>query len=120
VTLANCAPKGEDDNLEKLVVKWRRCAQRAAEQVFVNSRNRIDQMGGFREFIKSQQRPSSWNDDEENAVQASQAEGHDEREEAGEEEDLGDEFTMEIMLKMAGVEEKLIGWDRALNNFIKD
>jgi len=112
--------QGEDDNLEKLVVKWRRCAQRAAEQVFVNSRNRIDQMGGFREFIKSQRRPSSWDDDEQNTIRGSQTEGRDEREEAGEEEDLGDEFTMEIMLKIAGVDEKLMGWDRELNNFIKD
>ena len=74
-------------------------------------------MGGFREFIKGQRRPSSWDDDEQNTVQGSQTEGSDEREEEG---DLGDEFTMEIMLKIAGVDEKLMGWDRELNNFIKD
>jgi hypothetical protein len=77
-------------------------------------------MGGFRQFIKSQRRISSW-DDEERGSQTETNEEYaeqTEREEV-EEEDLGDEFTMEIMLKMAGVEERLIGWDRELNNFIK-
>lgn len=71
--------------------------------------------------MKSQRRTSSWNDDPPQPT--SQTETYDVEtydEGAGKEEDLGDEFTMEIMLKMAGVEEKLIGWDRELNNFIKE
>jgi hypothetical protein len=97
-------------------VKWRRCAQRTAEQVFVTARNRIDQMGGFREFIQGQKQSLSWDDDGGN--NGSQQD----RDNVGneEEEEMGDEFTMEIMLKMAGVDEKLIGWDRGLNIFIKD
>jgi hypothetical protein len=83
----------------------------------VYARNRIDRMGGFREFINSQKQRTTWGDEE----QQQEAESQEEVQEyEHEEEDLGDEFTMEIMLKMAGVSEKLVGWDRELNNFIKE
>jgi hypothetical protein len=74
-------------------------------------------MGGFREFINSQKQRTTWDDEEQQREAESQEEV---QEDEHEEEDLGDEFTMEIMLKMAGVSEKLVGWDRELNNFIKE
>lgn len=98
-------------------MKWRRCAQKTAERVFVSARNRIDRMGGFRTFMTEQkERKSTWDDDTPEKKEESQQEqrGDDE-----DDEDVGDEFTMEIMLKMAGIEERLVGWDRDLNNFIK-
>ena len=82
-------------------------------------------MGGFRTFMTEQkERAASWEDDSERQQkQESQEddgrEDYERREDEEEEEDVGDEFTMEIMLKMAGVEEKLVGWDRELNNFIR-
>ena len=74
-------------------------------------------MGGFREFVNSQKQRATWDDEEQQQKGESQEER---QEEIQEEEDIGDEFTMEIMLKMAGVSEKLIGWDRELNNFLKN
>jgi hypothetical protein len=74
-------------------------------------------MGGFREFVNSQKQRATWDDEEQQREDESQEKRP---EEGQEEEDIGDEFTMEIMLKMAGVSEKLIAWDRELNNFIKD
>jgi Swi5-dependent recombination DNA repair protein 1 len=97
-------------------MKWRGCAQKTAEAVFVTARNRIDRMGGFREFMKNQKQQSTWNDD---SQPKRSEEDVDEVEEPPVEEEFEDEFTMDIMLKMAGVEEDLIGWDRELNNFIK-
>jgi Swi5-dependent recombination DNA repair protein 1 len=105
-------------------VKWRRCAQKTAERVFVSARNRIDRMGGLRTFMTEQkERASTWEDDTTQQQESQEDEGRERyerrEEEEEEEEDVGDEFTMEIMLKMAGVDEKLIGWDREENNFIK-
>ena len=105
--------------MEKLVRKWRRCAQKTSERVFVTARNRIDSMGGYREFMKNQkERLKTWDDDvqEQQDSQEEQLRPVDEEEER----EVEVEFTMEIMLRMAGVEEKLIGWDRASNNFEQD
>lgn len=102
--------------MEKLIAKWRRCAQKTAEQVFVAARNRIDGMGGYREFMINQKQRSMAFDKELDEQQNS-AEQEDV---VDEEEVIEEEFTMEIMLRMAGVEENLIGWDRELNNFIKE
>jgi hypothetical protein len=107
--------------LEKLIVKWRRCAQKTAEQVFVTARNRIDNMGGFREFMKGQKRQSTWDDDdaEQRRQSDSQRDDYEERQ-VPEPEEFEEEFTMEIMLKMTGVEESLIKWDTDLCNFVRD
>jgi hypothetical protein len=113
-----------------LVAKWRGCAQKAAERVFVDARNRIDRLGGYSVFMEQQKQMTMKWDDDDVQQRGSQDEsqrderredenGEDERGGKEEDEDAGDEFTMEIMLKMAGVEEKLIGWNQELNNFIK-
>jgi hypothetical protein len=73
---------------------------------------------------EQKERASAWEDDSEGQEKKQESQEDDgreeyERREDEEEEDVGDEFTMEIMLKMAGVEERLIGWDRELSNFIK-
>ena len=99
-------------------MKWRRCAQKTAERVFVNARNRIDRLGGFKEFMKSQ-RQSSWKEEDSQGNGRDQEEYGDKEEEEGEEEE-DEEFTMEVMLRMAGVNERLVGWDRDLNNFVKE
>jgi len=82
-------------------------------------------MGGFKEFMKSQnQRKRPW-DDEPEQQQVSEDYERDHYEEPEEEgetqgQEDGEEFTMEIMLRMAGVEEGIIKWDRDLNNFRKE
>jgi hypothetical protein len=97
-----------------LINKWRRTAQKCAERVFVDARNRIDRMGGFKEYMTRQREFSQGNQFEDGEAEI---EGEEERE--NNDENKEEEFTMEFMLKMAGVEEGLIGWDRALNNFRK-
>jgi Swi5-dependent recombination DNA repair protein 1 len=105
-------------------VKWRHCAQKTAERVFVTARNRIDRMGGFREFMKIQkERVMTWDDGQDKEGQrASESQEESVEQETAKEEgdDPEEEFTIEIMLRMAGVEENLIGWDRGLNNFAKE
>lgn len=93
-------------------MKWRRCAQRTAERVFVRARDRIDRMGGFKEYMRNQRQRAVWDD----STELSENESQDREKETEAEEE---EFTMEIMLKMAGVDEVAIGWNRELNNFVK-
>ena len=120
--------EGGDENLARLIQKLRTCAQKTAERVFVDARNRIDNMGGFKEFINSQnQRKHSWDESpsEDQQQQHSQETYEREQYELDEREVEAqrteeEEFTMEIMLRMAGVEEGLIGWDRELTNFRKE
>ena len=80
-------------------------------------------MGGFREFMKIQkERVVAWDDgQDQDGQRASEPQEETIEQETAEEEgeDHEEEFTMEIMLRMAGVEEKLIGWDRGLNNFAR-
>ena len=112
----------QDDQMDKLISRWRTCAQKTCERVFVSVRNRIDRMGGYREFL-AQTKPRSWDNDDLPERRGNSEEDYDLPEEDGAiapEENIHEEFTMEIMLKMAGVEEKLIGWDRGLCNFIKE
>jgi hypothetical protein len=98
-----------------LIRKWRTCAQKTGERVFCLVRDRIDRQGGFKEWMRGQR---GWNDSRSQDENGESQERS--QEEDGEDlEDIPDEFTMESMLKMAGIEEKLIGWDRELNNFVK-
>ncbi len=100
-------------------MKWRRCAQRTAARVFVAARNRIDRMGGYREFIMNQKQRSVAFDNDQQQQTKSEEQEEQYEEVVDEEEVIEEEFTMEIMLRMVGVDEKLIGWDQELNNFVK-
>jgi len=75
----------------------------------------MDRMGGFKEYISQQREMARANREEEEEVDR----GEECEREGEEDEEEGDEFTMEFMLKMVGIEEGLIGWDRGLNNFRK-
>jgi hypothetical protein len=102
--------------MEYLIKKWRRCAQKTGERVFISVKARVNRMGGLREMAShSQHRP--W--DDEPKPTDSQVEDKD-LPEKEEEEEVEDEFTMEIMLKMLGVDEGIIGWDRGLCNFRRE
>ena len=105
--------------MEKLVAKWLRCAQRTAERVFVTARNRIDRMGGYRDFIINQKQRSIAFDNDQQQQAKSMEQQEQQEEVVDEEEAIEEEFTMQIMLRMAGVDEQLIGWDQELNNFVK-
>ena len=67
--------------------------------------------------MRTQKERTSWHGDSQ-LQRGDKEDGEDGAEE--EEEEVEEEFTMEIMLRMAGVDEKLIGWDRELDNFIKE
>ena len=74
-------------------------------------------MGGFREFMNSQkQQSTAWDEEPKHSEEQEEPEVVAVEEE--EDEITEDEFTMEIMLRMAGVEEKLLGWDRELNKMM--
>jgi len=80
-------------------------------------------MGGFKEFMKSQiQLKRPWDDPPSEQQENDEREPYEEHEEeyAALEQKDEDEFTMEIMLRMAGVEEGLLRWDRELNNFRRE
>jgi hypothetical protein len=86
-------------------------------------------MGGFKAFMDSQnQRKHSWDESpsedqqQQHSQEAYEREQYelDERELEAQHTEEEEEFTMEIMLRMAGVEEGLIGWDRELNNFRRE
>ena len=84
-------------------------------------------MGGFKEFMNSQnQRKHSWDESPSEDQQQRHSQENYEREQYERDEQeleaqqTEEEFTMEIMLCMAGVEEGLIGWDRELNNFRRE
>jgi hypothetical protein len=80
-------------------------------------------MGGFKEFMKSQnQQKRPWDDspsEQQDNDEREQYEKYEEEYPAPEQKEE-EEFTMEIMLRMAGVEEGILGWDRELNNFRKE
>jgi len=78
----------------------------------------MDRMGGFKEYT-SQQREMARANRVVEVVEEVVDRGEEYEWEGEEDEEEGDEFTMEFMLKMVGVEEGLIGWDRGLNNFRK-
>jgi hypothetical protein len=101
-----------DGELDNLIARWRRCAQKGAERVFVDVKGRIERMGGWGEYRKREREREHWRED------GSQCEDEEEKPEE-DDDDEGDEFTMEYMLKIAGISEELIGWDRSLNNFLK-
>lgn len=110
--------------MEKLIKKWRACAQKTAERVFINARNRIDNMGGFKEFMRDQNQRKRSREDSAFEEQPQSQDTYEPEEYEGREgmaaEGEEDEFTMEIMLRMAGVEEGIMKWDRELINFRKD
>jgi hypothetical protein len=94
--------------MAQLIKKWRRCAPKTGERVFITVKARVNRMGGLREMVSnSQRRP--W--DDEPKPTESQVDDGDLPEK--EEEEMEDEFTAEIMLKMLGVNEGIIRWDRA-------
>jgi hypothetical protein len=100
--------------MELLIRKWRRCAQKTCERVFITVKARVIRMGGLGKFASNHAR-QTWDDEQQNTdsqdVNVPSPK---------EEEEVDDEFTMEIMLKMLGVDEEIIKWDRGLCNFIKD
>jgi hypothetical protein len=106
--------------MEELIRKWRRCAQKTAERVFITVKARVNRMGGLKNIASNNKR-RGW--DDEPRPENSQGEDVEVEEAMAEEqevEEVEEEFTMEIMLRMLGVDETIIRWDRGLCNFIKE
>ncbi|KAL2863723.1 ubiquitin ligase complex subunit HRD3 [Aspergillus lucknowensis] len=130
-----------DEELEGLIVKWKKVSQDAAEEVFAGAQERISRMGGvkgWRERMRNvdnrweQEEMESWfgNVDVEaidmdaDEVEARKAEMRDEIEknqEKHEEEsnEESEEFTMDMMLKTLNVDPKTIGYDKSSQTWIK-
>ncbi|KAJ0420476.1 hypothetical protein BJY00DRAFT_283947 [Aspergillus carlsbadensis] len=130
-----------DEELEALIVKWKKVSQDAAEEVFTGAQERISRMGGvkgWREKMRKaenrweQEEMESWfgNVDAEaldfdaDEVEARRAEMREEaekkaREKREAETNESEEFTMDMMLKTLNIDLKLIGYDKADQRWIK-
>ncbi|KAL4934349.1 putative DNA repair protein Dds20/Mei5 [Aspergillus undulatus] len=134
-----------DDELEALIVKWKKVSQDAAEEVFAGAQERISRMGGvkaWREKMKSndarweQEEMESWFgnvdaegvefDEEEVRLRKAELKEEIEREkekkskEGSEAELESEEFTMDMMLKTLNIELATVGYDKAGQRWIKD
>ncbi|PYH45661.1 putative DNA repair protein Dds20/Mei5 [Aspergillus saccharolyticus JOP 1030-1] len=116
------------EELERLIALWRGVSQRAAEEVFLSARERVERMGGLRGIT---QRRDSWGWDEgdqQGQLSAQSAQSGweedcigDSRDDAGylatgrgkeeEEEQEDQEFTMDVMLRMMKIDLGVIGYD---------
>ncbi|PWY88678.1 hypothetical protein BO94DRAFT_464466 [Aspergillus sclerotioniger CBS 115572] len=91
---------GRDDELGRLIAKWRGVGQKVAEEVLVGTKERVDRMGGVKGLMG---RRSGWGGYE------GEGKGKGQGDEGEEEEE---EFTMDVMLKMMGIDLKVIGYER--------
>ncbi|KAL2796119.1 hypothetical protein BJX66DRAFT_146478 [Aspergillus keveii] len=133
-----------DEDLETLIVKWKKVSQDAAEEVFTGAQERISRMGGvkgWREKMRNadnrweQEEMESWfgNVDAEaldydaDEVEARRAEMREEAEKKARmeqkkreaEANESEEFTMDMMLKTLNIDLKLIGYDKAGQRWIR-
>jgi hypothetical protein len=99
----------QDKVVRDLVVKWRRVAQKAAEEVFCMMRNKIDKMGGFiawkQELVSKKKQSNRWNEEREQERGEEQSEWREQMsqepvEEEKDELEDEDDFTMRLMLRL--------------------
>ncbi|KAL4917847.1 hypothetical protein BDW62DRAFT_210955 [Aspergillus aurantiobrunneus] len=127
-----------DEELEALIVKWKKVSQDAADEVFSGAQARISRMGGvkaWREQMKNddsrweQEEMESWFgnvdaeglDMDEEELHARKAEMIDkiEKKNVKEYADEPEEFTMDMMLKTLNIDLKSIGYDKSNQRWIK-
>ncbi|KAL4997867.1 hypothetical protein BDV10DRAFT_185859 [Aspergillus recurvatus] len=128
-----------DEELEALIVKWKKVSQDAAEEVFTGAQERITCMGGVKAWRErmndndarwEQEEMETWfgnvdadalNTDEDE-LQARKAELRAEMEKKNVKEHTNDfeEFTMDMMLKTLNIELTTIGYDKANQRWIKE
>ncbi|OIW24004.1 hypothetical protein CONLIGDRAFT_674153 [Coniochaeta ligniaria NRRL 30616] len=113
-----------NEDLDKLVRKWKGACRTAAEELFELIRGRVDSMGGGAAWRETRQQ-TGWFDDEgaeEKKKRDEAGEGADEREELegleevqesedGPEQSEERDFTMHMMLKSLNIDPKIIGYD---------
>jgi hypothetical protein len=105
--------------MEELIKRWRQCAQKTAERVFIIVKARVNRMGGLKE-IASRNSRKPW-DDEPQQINSQNEDVEREEDDVQENvEGVEDELTMEVMLMMLGIEEGIMRWDRGLCNFVKE
>ncbi|KAL5042813.1 hypothetical protein BDW71DRAFT_200255 [Aspergillus fruticulosus] len=128
-----------DEELEALIVKWKKVSQDAAEEVFTGAQERISRMGGVKAWRErmndndsrwEQEEMETWFgnvdadalDTDEDELQARKAELREEMEKENLKEhgDDSEEFTMDMMLKTLNIELTTIGYDKANQRWIKE
>ncbi|KAI1609140.1 hypothetical protein EDD37DRAFT_140412 [Exophiala viscosa] len=125
----------QDVQLRVLISKWKAVAQDAAERLFVDVKERIDQMGGVAAWrARTQEDARHWNSQEEGNDQVQHREPHDddapsqnaaaikdarESENAPADEDAeASFFTMDMMLQEMNIDLKVIGYDKDLERWV--
>ncbi|KAL4975688.1 hypothetical protein BDW66DRAFT_151796 [Aspergillus desertorum] len=128
-----------EEELEALIVKWKRVSQDAAEEVFTGAQERISRMGGVKAWRErmndndarwEQEEMETWFgnvdadalDMDEDELQARKAELKEEMEKRNVKEHGGEseEFTMDMMLKTLNIELTTIGYDKMKQRWIKE
>ncbi|KAJ6104895.1 hypothetical protein N7486_003584 [Penicillium sp. IBT 16267x] len=112
----------KDTELEALIVKWRRAGQEAAEEVFANAQERVTQMGGMAAWMERSKRDAvRWDDEKPQAhIPDRKSESSPQGEETSDEVGLAKEFTMGFMLQTLKIEPKTIGYNPAMDKWIRD
>ncbi|KAJ5738652.1 hypothetical protein N7493_001807 [Penicillium malachiteum] len=117
---------GKEGELEALIVKWRLVSQEAADEAFSNAQERVNRMGGMTAWNERTKRDAVQWDFEEPQPHNDEADlDADVLEDIAQakkkqEEEADQEFTMEYMLRTLQIEHKLIGFDPATGNWIRD
>ncbi|KAL4787471.1 hypothetical protein BJX76DRAFT_345551 [Aspergillus varians] len=128
-----------DEELEALIVKWKKVSQDAAEEVFTGAQERISRMGGVKAWrdrmmnddVRWQQdEMESWfgdvntegldlDDDELQDRKAEMKNEIEKKRNVEEHEKEPEEFTMDVMLKTLNIDLQSIGYDKHAQNWIK-
>ncbi|KAL8732974.1 MAG: hypothetical protein Q9166_002372 [cf. Caloplaca sp. 2 TL-2023] len=117
-----------DAELEMLIKKWRSTSREAAEEVFVGMKEKVDGMGGWKQWKRREaEGRRGWgderddktkkggDDDREREAETSRKEEEEAEKELEEEDQEG--FTIETMLKSLGIPLETIGYDKELQKW---
>ncbi|KAI9369744.1 hypothetical protein BJX61DRAFT_536179 [Aspergillus egyptiacus] len=128
-----------DEELEALIVKWKKVSQDAAEEVFAGAQERISRMGGVKAWRErgkgvdarwEQEEMESWFgnvdvegvdfDEAEFKIRQAEIKGEMEKKVNVEQADEPEEFTMDMMLKTLNIDLKTIGYDKFNQRWLKE
>ncbi|KAL2419909.1 hypothetical protein ABEF95_008277 [Exophiala dermatitidis] len=120
----------QDVELRRLIAKWRAVAQEAAEELFVDAKERVQAMGGVHAWQRrNEQDARLWNDNGpeqpggqcDDPARHSPLAGNDDLDVSNDlDEDEGEaSFNMEMMLRQMNVDPRVIGYDEGLERWVE-
>ena len=108
-----------DEELKRLIQRWRVASQQAAEEVYADARDRVNGMGGLHAWQEKQKKRSEngwgWDDSsgqqQEEDMEPEEIEEPEKPETEAPKEDEDGNFTMDMMLRTLNIELDVIGYD---------